>query len=344
MIFNRAVRSIVWTSGAAGPLTQHLEGEIVTVGSASDFLAAPRDGRTFSFVDGAAIEALDVAVRAQGQSVDAFAPPGPMIALCDGPLQTAVRWLPDHPWLSHVIGVPLLGVPGAGEHLKTVMRTITSGRAPKLLEWLGERPVGRHVRLAHAARRSERLDRMSTFFEEQGVPSRTLGQLRDVAEELLTNAFYDAPVAAGMVQGPISRTRDVSLPEDAACSMVYACSGEFAMIRVRDPFGAFKRIRLVEVLSRCAQQNMQVTVDETMGGAGLGLWRLFSVAAFVAISVINHRQTEFLVGRRRRRTPPRPFAFHQFFKDRGRPGRRWRMVEAEPSVPTTNRSITIVND
>jgi hypothetical protein len=338
------VRSIVWLSGSPKPLTELLAGEIVTVGSAAEFLTATRDAKTVSFLDGGTLGALDAAVKAQRQSLETFTPPGPVITICDGSLQAAVRWLPDHPWLSQVIGLPFLAMPGAKEHLQTLAKTLSSGRPPRLLEWLGDKPVGRHVRLAHASKRSERLDRMSTFFEEQGVPSRTLGLLRDVGEELLTNAFYDAPVAAGMVEGPISRTRDITLPDDGACSMVYACTGEFAIVRVRDPFGALSRTRLVEVLSRCAQQNMQVQVDETMGGAGLGLWRIFSVAAFVAISVINHHQTEFLVGLRKRSTTPRPFAFHLFFKERGRPVRRWRMVEAEPSMPTTNRSITIVND
>ena len=41
---------------------------------------------------------------------------------------------------------------------------------------------------------------------------------------------------------------------------------------------------------------MKVEVDETMGGAGLGMWRIFSGASFVAVSVLKHRHTEVLVG------------------------------------------------
>jgi hypothetical protein len=167
--------------------------------------------------------------------------------------------------------------------------------------------------------------------------------LRDAAEELLTNAFYDAPVAAGVLDQPISRTQDVALSEDSACDMVYGCREDLAIVRVRDPFGSLSRTRLVEVLTRCARTDMRVEVDETMGGAGLGLWRVFSAASFVAIAVVNNRHTEFLVGIGKRvSAAQRPFAFHLFFKEHGRALRRWRLLDADSSKPTVNKSVTIV--
>ena len=88
---------------------------------------------------------------------------------------------------------------------------------------------------------------------------------------------------------------------------------------------------------------MQVQVDETMGGAGLGLWRIFTVASFVAISVVNGRSTEFLVGiGKRAASGPRPFAFHLFFKEPGKPVRRWKLLDEDSSKPTLNKSVTIL--
>lgn len=327
----RIVRLIVCMPGLSSALADLLgdEHEIVDVASTEELLHAQRESPTISFVDGSLLGVLDAALQTSP-------PPrlGPVIAICEGVLQSAVRWLPEYSWLSHAMSFSSVTAPGARLHLHNVMRSM-GDRAPRLLEWLGEHTIGRHVRLAHASRRSERLERMSAFFEEQGVQSRTRALLRDVGEELLTNAFYDAPVAAGMVPGPISRTQDVCLPEDGACNMVYACTADFVAVHVRDPFGALVRDRLIQVLARCAQQNMQVAVDETMGGAGLGLWRVFSVAAFVAVSVISNHRTEFLVGLRRRNTTPRPFAFHLFFQDRGQPARQWQLVDSENTVRTS---------
>jgi hypothetical protein len=343
------VRSIVWmTERLSHGLRDLLPSETLFVTSAREFLEARRDAKTVSFVDNSTIADLGRAAAALGTPVDRGTPPGPaglpgpVIALCDDGLQTAIGWLPTHPWLSHVVSASMLQHPMAAEHFGNVMQTLTSSGQPRLLDWLGPTIAGRRVRLAHASRRVERLERMSVFLDSKGVGSRTVQLLRDCAEELLTNAFYDAPVAAGALKQPISRTQDVSLPDDSACDMVYGCRDDLAIVRVRDPFGSLSRSRLVEVLTRCARTDMRVEVDETMGGAGLGLWRIFSTASFVAIAVVNNRHTEFLVGFGKRAAGPRPFAFHLFFKEQGRAVRRWRLLDADSSKPTVNKSVTIV--
>jgi len=338
------VRSIVWMSEQLSrALRDLLSSEIAVVSSSREFFDVRRDTKTVSFVDNSTLADLARAASELGVPVDQMGPPGPVIAICDEPLQTAIGWLPSHSWLSHVMSAAMLRHPMAGEHLRNVLVTLTGGGQPRLLDWLGPKMAGRRVRLAHASRRVERLERMSEFFDSRGVGSRTVQLLRDAAEELLTNAFYDAPVAAGALKQPISRTQDVSLPDDSACDMVYGCREDLAVVRVRDPFGSLSRTRLVEVLTRCARTDMQVEVDETMGGAGLGLWRIFSAASFVAIAVVNHRHTEFLVGiGKRAAAGPRPFAFHLFFKEQGRPVRRWRLLDADSNNPTENKSVTIV--
>jgi hypothetical protein len=319
-----------------------LSSEATVVGSAAEFLSARRDTKTISFIDGTTLAALERTAGERTSSVEQLLPAGPVIVICDEALQAAIGWLPSHPWLAHVVSASLLQSPLAAEHLANVTTTLTSSSRPRLLDWVGPTVAGRRVRLARASRRAERLERMGEFLAAKGVGSRTNQQLRDVAEELLTNAFYDAPVSAGVLKQPISRTEDVSLPEDSACDMVYGCRDDLAIVRVRDPFGSLTRVRLIEVLTRCARTDMRVEVDESMGGAGLGLWRIFSAASYVAISVVDHRHTEFLVGIGKRAAGPRPFAFHLFFKEHGRPVRRWKLLDADTSVPTVSSAVTLV--
>jgi hypothetical protein len=338
-----AVRAIAWMSEPlARVLRERIPTELHRVGSVRELLDARRDTKTVFFLDDGTLAQLDHAAEGLGLPEGELAPPGPVIAICDESLQTAVSWLQPHPWLSHVVSAGMLQHPMAAEHLGNVMSTLTSSGRPRLLDWLSPEVAGRRVRIAQSNRRIDRLERMSEFFESKGVGSRSLQQLRDVAEELLTNAFYDAPVAAGVLQGAISRTQEVSLPEESACDMVYGCREDLAVVRVRDPFGSLTRQRLVEVLTRCARTDMGVEVDETMGGAGLGLWRIFSAASFVAISVIDHRHTEFLVGIGKRVSGPRPFAFHLFFREHGQPVRRWKLLDAESMHSTSSTSVTIV--
>lgn len=327
------VRSIVWMSEPlARALRPHLPPLSAVVTSARELVATKRDTKTVLFVDGSTIA-----------EVHALPMTGPIVAICDEPLQTPVAWLTTYPWLSHVISAAMLDHSLAKEHITNVMMTVTKEGQARLLDWVGPEVAGRRIRLTHASKRAERLERMGEFLESKGVGTRTVALLRDAAEELLTNAFYDAPVAAGAVSGPISRTQDVSLPEDSACDMVYGCRDDLAIVRVRDPFGSLSRMRLIEVLTRCARSDMQVEVDETMGGAGLGLWRIFTAASYVAISVVNGRATEFLVGiGKRSNAGPRPFAFHLFFKEPGRPVRRWKLLDHDSSKPFVDNSISIV--
>jgi len=341
-----AVRCIVWLSEPlARVLREQVPMETTVVGSAREFLDAPRDAKTVSFVSNATLAHLDRTAAALGVPGDQLASLGPMIAICDEPLHTAISWLPGHPWLSHVVSSTMLQHPMAAEHLGNVLTTLTSPGRPRLLDWLPSTVSGRRVRLANASRRVDRLERMSDFFQTRGIGTRSIQLLRDVAEELLTNAFYDAPVSAGVVKGPISRTQDVSLPDDSACDMVYGCRDDLALVRVRDPFGSLTRPRLVEVLTRCARTDMRVEVDETMGGAGLGLWRIFSTASFVALSVVERRYTEFLVGVGKRVSATmRPFAFHLFFREHGRQVQRWKLLETDTSTTFVNNSVTLATE
>jgi hypothetical protein len=88
---------------------------------------------------------------------------------------------------------------------------------------------------------------------------------------------------------------------------------------------------------------MGVEVDETMGGAGLGMWRIFSGCSFVAISVSKNHHTEILVGiAKRSASAPKPFAFHLFFKD-GAKRSFWRLSSDETGKPSAvNKSVMIV--
>ena len=334
--------SVVWVSEPLqGLLCERLSStridpanRAVIVNSAKEFVDATRDPKTVSFLDAATIQVA--------ATITHVTLPGPIVAICDDSLQTAVGWLQPHPWLSHVISSAMLSHPIAEEHLENVMRTLTSGPHARLLDWLGPDVAGRRIRLTHASKRAARIDRMSEFLESKGVGTRSLQFLRDAAEELLTNAFYDAPVAAGAVKKPVSRTHDIALPDDSACDLAYGCREDLAIVRVRDPFGSLSRRRLVEVLTRCSRTGMQVEPDETMGGAGLGMWRICSGSSFVAISVVKNRHTEILVGVAKRATSgPRPFAFHFFFRDSAKRS-FWRSADETTVQPSVNKSVMIV--
>jgi len=117
------------------------------------------------------------------------------------------------------------------------------------------------------------------------------------------------------------------------------------MVRVRDPFGSLTRERLKAVLQRCASPDGTVQVDETMGGAGLGMWRLFTIASFIGISVVKDRQTEVLVGFAKRSARQKPFAYHMFFRT-SRKRTFWKLFKDDSATtnrPEIDKSVVLVS-
>jgi hypothetical protein len=127
------------------------------------------------------------------------------------------------------------------------------------------------------------------------------------------NALYNAPTEAGYFKAPVSRMEDVTLPLDRACEVSYGIEAGTAFVRLRDTFGALRHDRLLEVLARC--NTNEVTLDESRGGAGLGMWRVFSAATTVAITVIPGRLTDILIrmAPKQRKTARQLLAVDLFF-------------------------------
>ena len=205
-------------------------------------------------------------------------------------LPKAVQALCAHPSIAHVIAAPLLTSTLARAQLKNLFGRLTGGLEHDLL---GTASVGRVAMLRQASRRGARFERMQQYFSKHGMSPRVISLVHEVAEELVMNAIYNAPTEAGYFKGPVSRMDDVTLPPDRACEVSYGIEDGTAFVRVRDSFGALRRSRLLEVLKRCASNN--VTLDESRGGAGLGIWRVFSSATTIAITVIPGRLTDILI-------------------------------------------------
>ena len=230
--------------------------------------------------------------------LDSDRPTIPVIAVTEEDpshaLHATVKLLVDRPWLSHTLSTRLLAVPTARQHVAMLLDRLSarfadgSTRTP-----LGPTGKGRVALLAQASRRDARFDRIDAYFANQGLSNRTRDALHEIAEELVMNALYDAPVEAGYFPRAVPRTEDVSLPADRACEITYGMDESSAFVRVRDPFGAFTRARLLEVLARCATKD--VSLDESRGGAGLGIWRVFQAASTISITVVPGKLTDIFV-------------------------------------------------
>jgi hypothetical protein len=219
----------------------------------------------------------------------------PVVAVLENLLGEPLEALVTRPWLAQVLSPEALD----GGRIARVLYGLVHkepGLPPDTLAFLGPRRIrARRVFLYRSADIARRLDRLQEAAEEGGARRRALDQIHDIANELLSNAFYDAPYEGGLFARPPEREQQITLPPDVPCELVYGSLDDEFFLRVRDCFGALTRPRLLEVLSRCAQGGGAIPLDESRGGAGLGLWRIFRQSSQLVLSVVPRVSTEMLV-------------------------------------------------
>ncbi|MEZ4265017.1 MAG: hypothetical protein R3F39_01470 [Myxococcota bacterium] len=144
-----------------------------------------------------------------------------------------------------------------------------------------------------SAGRNECLDALAAFAGERGVRRRIVRHVQDVADEMITNAVYDAPVdAAGeRLYASLDRRGAVDLAEDARPTLRIACEDAQVHIAVRDPFGSLGLETVRYYLAKGLRAGDD-QVDDKAGGAGLGLTRIYESVDRMTVKVERGVRTE----------------------------------------------------
>lgn len=263
-----------------------------------------------------------------------------LIAASSRPLPSAIQTLAAYPWLSHTLALgALANAPVARAYLDQFLDRVFTGAEHPVL---GATGVGRIAMLASANRREERFASMREFFGRHELSDRVASAVLEVAEELVMNALYDAPFEAGYLKNAVPRSENIDLPDEHACEISYGIERDEVFVRLRDTFGAFTRSRLVEVLARCSATSVEL--DETRGGAGLGLWRIFSVASTVSLTVIEGQLTDIIVSMstQRGRNAKALRAIDLFFTTKPATVDRSDSVALPSDIEVLDQSVTLI--
>ena len=205
-----------------------------------------------------------------------------------GNLPAAVESMKCHERVAGVLGADSI----RGEEVTAMATRLLFGDIFGLAKVL---PWGARIHSLRVGTKDDKtaaIDEVSKFAAALGVRRKYRDAIQQCCDEMLMNALYDAPVAAGNAPpgaGPSRKNRPTLTGENRAL-IEYGCDGRRFAVAVRDYFGRFERKTLVEYLDKCLHAKQQI--DDKPGGAGLGLYLMSNSATTLMFNVLPGIATE----------------------------------------------------
>jgi hypothetical protein len=150
-------------------------------------------------------------------------------------------------------------------------------------------------RIVSARDRFEMVDQATEFAKRIGVHPRLAAMFRTAADELITNAIFDAPTDGdGNYRfAHLARGSDVRLSPAESIEVTFSCDGRRLGISTVDPFGSIAQERLMHRLAE-ALQLREREVNEHSGGAGLGLFFVYDSLSHFIVNIRPGSRTEMI--------------------------------------------------
>lgn len=215
-----------------------------------------------------------------------------VLLLNEGKLSTRIPGLFKTHGVTNLLA--LHGPEDANDILVTInklLRTDVFG-LEKYLPW-GLRVVKRTIHSSE--RKGAVLQELEQFAARIECAPRLAQGFVAVADELIANAIYDAPVSETGIPRfrHLERTVPVHLPVGEEISLAYACDGQRFAVSVADPYGSLKVDTIISYLERWIGRTTR-QVSTASGGAGLGFFFIFDLLSTFIVNLSPGRCTEFI--------------------------------------------------
>lgn len=137
---------------------------------------------------------------------------------------------------------------------------------------------------------------IGTLAERAGAQPRLAQRVGEVAHEMLMNAMYDAPADDdGAPRYAHDRKQEVDLADDEAPTFRFASDGAHVALQVVDPFGRLRRRHVLDGVIRgraaASADERHAILDTSGGGAGLGIYRIYSHSTVMIVDVEPRQYT-----------------------------------------------------
>lgn len=200
----------------------------------------------------------------------------------------------------------LIGVPGttaiiprdhfsSDNELRYAIRCVARGPNFGFEGIFGSNVATMEMAITGSGDRDAALDEIGAFFKSRGVRRRLNAMLQDVAEELITNAVYDAPVdqSGQQIYAAYDRRRAVVLPAGKHATLKMAWDPEKAAVAIGDPHGSLVARTCRRFLSKGLRGGPD-QIDTKQGGAGLGLTRIYQMVDHLSLRMVPGTRTEVM--------------------------------------------------
>ena len=159
-------------------------------------------------------------------------------------------------------------------------------------KYLPEGTPVHYERLRDFEGRGKAIQTVLDFAEQAKMRRQVRSAIGQVAEELLMNALYDAPVdedgrAIFAEVDPHDRTK---MRTPRPVSIRYAATDDMFAVAVRDRFGRLAKNTILAYIEKCIHSPNQI--DRKTYGAGLGLYLVANAAATYVVNVAYGIATE----------------------------------------------------
>jgi|GEM_PF-816634 len=133
------------------------------------------------------------------------------------------------------------------------------------------------------------------FALECGLSQSIANSARQIVQEMLLNAIYDAPNAAGRHEVKERSGRPVDLAPSDHGRLQLGYDGEILAVSVWDPFGLFKRDTFFNYARKALfRANSEEIIDTKIEGAGLGLMTVYLRSHGLVCNVNQGHGTEVI--------------------------------------------------
>lgn len=204
-------------------------------------------------------------------------------------------FLIEHTYLSNIVSRDDENRMFTLKNIITTVSKLVSGDLFGMEKYLNWGADIREHRVVSSETRLALLERMEVDLRKLGVRRGIISHCAMVAEELLMNAIYDAPVDANgkALYNHLPRTVEVELGPHEEAVFRYACDGVLIGVSVEDPFGALDNKTILNYLESC-YSGKGGSLNLEKGGAGRGLFQIMETADLVIINVRPKVKTEVI--------------------------------------------------